>query len=143
MYQARLFQSGEGGLIFKKNNSMAQKNTILERVSQQIANGSLFEIKMDGVAQEMGVSKKTLYKMFGSKKAMLDEALHFYLNKTVQRIEVAAKGRGSVKRRILQAEIIAFDALHGLFPHQWQFFDDKAKKNVTEEYIKKEKSWIN
>ena len=50
---------------------MSQKEYIIERTSQMFVASGIKAVRMDDIAQTLGVSKRTLYEMFGDKEELL------------------------------------------------------------------------
>ena len=66
---------------------MATKAEVIKRLAEKIEQGGLLEIKMDETARAMNVSKKTLFKMFGNKKIMLEAGAFCIITKAIHQIE--------------------------------------------------------
>lgn len=54
---------------------MTHREKIVEHVSQMITSLGVKSVRMDDVASEMGMSKRTLYEMFGGKEELLYESM--------------------------------------------------------------------
>lgn len=59
---------------------MTNRENIIEHVSQMITSLGVKSVRMDDVASEMGMSKRTLYEMFGDKEELLYESLIFLVD---------------------------------------------------------------
>lgn len=59
---------------------MAKKDAILERSSEVFFKFGLSKISMDELADQIGISKKTIYNNFGSKENLMEEIIHSSLN---------------------------------------------------------------
>ncbi|QEN04439.1 TetR/AcrR family transcriptional regulator [Thiospirochaeta perfilievii] len=55
---------------------MAKKDAILERSSQIFFKFGLSKISMDELADQIGISKKTIYNNFGSKENLMEEIIY-------------------------------------------------------------------
>ena len=54
---------------------MTQKQKVVAHVSQMIISLGVKSVRMDDVATEMGMSKRTLYEMFGDKEELLYQSI--------------------------------------------------------------------
>lgn len=59
---------------------MTNRNDIIKHVSQMILSLGVKSVRMDDVASDMGMSKRTLYEMFGDKEELLFESLSFLMD---------------------------------------------------------------
>jgi len=53
------------------------KETILQKAGETFLKFGFKSVTMDDIANEMGISKKTIYKYFGNKEELVDESLSF------------------------------------------------------------------
>lgn len=67
---------------------MDQKERIIEQAMQMFVTQGIKSVRMDDIAQQLGVSKRTLYELFGDKEGLLYLAMDRYFEKT--RLERAA-----------------------------------------------------
>ncbi len=59
---------------------MIQRVNIIKHVSQMILSLGVKSVRMDDVAGELGMSKRTLYEMFGDKEELLYESLAYLID---------------------------------------------------------------
>lgn len=59
---------------------MTQRVNIIKHVSQMILSLGVKSVRMDDVAGELGMSKRTLYEMFGDKEELLYESLAYLID---------------------------------------------------------------
>ena len=59
---------------------MTQRENIIKQVSQMIISLGVKSVRMDDVAAQMGMSKRTLYEMFGDKEELLYESLAYLID---------------------------------------------------------------
>lgn len=59
---------------------MTQREDIIKHVSQMILSLGVKSVRMDDVASELGMSKRTLYGMFGDKEELLYESLAYLID---------------------------------------------------------------
>ena len=67
---------------------MDQKERIIEQAMHMFVSQGIKSVRMDDIAQQLGVSKRTLYELFGDKEGLLYLAMDRYFEK--KRIERAA-----------------------------------------------------
>lgn len=58
---------------------MTQREKIVDRVSQMIKAVGVKSVRMDDVASDLGMSKRTLYEMFGDKEELLSESILYMM----------------------------------------------------------------
>ena len=61
---------------------MDQKERIIEQAMQMFVTQGIKSVRMDDIAQQLGVSKRTLYELFGDKEGLLYLAMDRYFEKT-------------------------------------------------------------
>lgn len=64
---------------------MTQKDIILERTMKMIIAQGVKSVRMDDIAQELSVSKRTLYEMFGDKEELLYQSIVLYVEQGNER----------------------------------------------------------
>ncbi len=64
---------------------MDQKERIIEQAMHMFVSQGIKSVRMDDIAQQLGVSKRTLYELFGDKEGLLYLAMDRYFEK--KRIE--------------------------------------------------------
>ena len=57
---------------------MTQREKIVDRVSQMIKAVGVKSVRMDDVASDLGMSKRTLYEMFGDKEELIYESAKYH-----------------------------------------------------------------
>ncbi len=60
---------------------MDQKERIIEQAMHMFVSQGIKSVRMDDIAQQLGVSKRTLYEMFGDKEGLLYLAMERYFEK--------------------------------------------------------------
>lgn len=78
---------------------MNQKERIVEQAMQMFVSQGIKSVRMDDIAQQLGVSKRTLYELFGDKEGLLYLAMDHYFEQS--RLERAAAC--SEARNVLEA----------------------------------------
>ena len=69
---------------------MTQREKVVEQVSEMIKNLGLKSVRMDDVANTLGMSKRTLYEMFGGKDELLYESLCFMMDERLRKLSQIA-----------------------------------------------------
>jgi AcrR family transcriptional regulator len=71
-----------------------QKERIIDQAMQMFATQGIKSVRMDDIAQHLGVSKRTLYELFGDKEGLLYLAMERYFQRDRQRwTELTANAR--------------------------------------------------
>lgn len=84
--------------------NMSQRDNIIDSAMQMFVNQGIKSVRMDDIAQELGVSKRTLYEMFGDKEELLYLCLQRHLTLIDNRVSaIAAAGNN-----LLEAVLIGF-----------------------------------
>ncbi len=58
-------------------NGMTQKEKVVAHVAEMVQTLGVKSVRMDDVAQSLGMSKRTLYEMFGDKEELLFESIKY------------------------------------------------------------------
>ncbi len=66
---------------------MSQREHIIEQAAQMFAESGIKSIRMDDIAQSLGVSKRTLYELFADKEELLYLCMAFLHERKVEAIE--------------------------------------------------------
>ena len=73
---------------------MTQKERIVAQAMRMFVSQGIKSVRMDDIAQQLGVSKRTLYELFGDKESLLYLAMeHFFECKRVERAAASAGAR--------------------------------------------------
>jgi len=71
---------------------MAQKEHIIRAASEMFATYGIKAVRMDDIAHELGVSKRTLYELFGDKEELLYEAMmELFASKRAAHMAIASQ----------------------------------------------------
>ena len=65
---------------------MTQREKVVEQVSEMIKSFGLKSVRMDDVANSLGMSKRTLYEMFGGKDDLIYESICFMMDDRLRQI---------------------------------------------------------
>ena len=77
-----------------------QKGRIIDQAMQMFVSQGIKSVRMDDIAQQLGVSKRTLYEMFGDKEGLLYLAMERYSDKLMR--EGMVKNRTSLRSMLEQ-----------------------------------------
>ena len=66
---------------------MTQREKVVEHVSQMIRTLGVKSVRMDDVAAGLGMSKRTLYEMFGDKEELIYQSIKHYSQQLKERRE--------------------------------------------------------
>ncbi len=79
-------------------STLTQKERIVEQAMQMFVSQGIRAVRMDDIAQQLGVSKRTLYELFGDKERLLYLAVDCYFEQMRrQRAEACAGARNVVE----------------------------------------------
>ena len=79
------------------------RDKIITSAMEAFAKKGIRQVKMDDVASELGISKRTLYEIFDKKEDLLYEGVKFYLGERRTQMEQRAKDCNNVMEIILLA----------------------------------------
>ena len=65
--------------------SILQKDVIAERAMEMFTKQGIKAVRMDDIARSVGVSKRTLYEIFGDKEELVFQSLKLHFGKVVTR----------------------------------------------------------
>ena len=73
---------------------MTQKERIIAQAMQMFVSQGIKSVRMDDIARQLGVSKRTLYEMFGDKESLLYLTMEYFFEcKRLERREACAGAR--------------------------------------------------
>ena len=82
---------------------MTQREKIIERVSQMIKAVGVKSVRMDDVASELGMSKRTLYEMFGDKEELLSESILHMMTQRQKYVRCQVEGCDNMLEVLLKS----------------------------------------
>lgn len=110
------------------------RERILERAMQDFANHGIRSVRMDDIAKSLGVSKRTVYEIFGDKETMLFEGLKIYEERKRTYLQHYAEENGHHSIDIiLEAYRMKVEEVRAVNPH---FYSDLMKYPKLEGYMK-------
>lgn len=78
---------------------MDQKERIIEQAMHMFVSQGIKSVRMDDIAQQLGVSKRTLYELFGDKEGLLYLAMDRYFEKKRSSAPRCAPMRATCSKR--------------------------------------------
>ena len=101
---------------------------------QDFANHGIRSVRMDDIAKSLGVSKRTVYEIFGDKEAMLFEGLKIYEERKRTYLQHYSEENGHHSIDIiLEAYRMKVEEVRAVNP---QFYSDLMKYPKLEDYMK-------
>lgn len=76
--------------------TLPQKERIIDQAMQMFVSQGIKSVRMDDIAQQLGVSKRTLYELFGDKEGLLYLAMERYSERNRQRWNELTAGSQNV-----------------------------------------------
>ncbi len=70
---------------------MLEKEYIIERASEMFVANGIKSVRVDDIARGLGMSKRTLYEMFGDKEELLYLCMSYFLNKQRDEVNIITK----------------------------------------------------
>lgn len=64
---------------------MTQKDNIIRHASKMFVEQGIKAVRMDDIAQELSISKRTLYELFGDKEELIYQSIKFYSEQACER----------------------------------------------------------
>ena len=101
---------------------MTQKQKVVAHVSQMIISLGVKSVRMDDVATEMGMSKRTLYEMFGDKEELLYQSIVY----SVEERQKALSEKTKCCNNMLEVMLISVKEICGM-----KFNNDVEHRLIT------------
>lgn len=101
---------------------MTQREKIVDHVSQMILSLGVKSVRMDDVANSLGMSKRTLYEMFADKEELLFESIVYLMECRQQNLSEQVRGCDNMLEVLLYSVRIFTSTGH---------IDDTAKRLTT------------
>lgn len=112
---------------------LALKDKILQTAISAFIQNGIRAVKMDDIAQMLGISKRTLYEIYQDKEELLYQCIKIYdLQNKASLADYASKGHNVIDI-VLEAYQMKVDQAHKINP---LFYEDIMKYPKVEQYIK-------
>ena len=108
------------------------RDKIITTAMEAFAQKGIRHVKMDDVAKELGISKRTLYEIFDKKEDLLYEGVKFYLGDRRTQMEAKAQECKNVMEIILQAYKLKVEEFRQTNPC---FYTDLVKYPKVARYL--------
>lgn len=97
---------------------MTQRDYIVDRATEMFCSLGIKAVRMDDIAQQIGVSKRTLYELFGDKETLLKLCMYKYFDMREEHLKQQIGSTSNVIEMILTA----FDLVlaNGAVEHRMQ-----------------------
>ena len=90
-----LYRENMASSRFRLNNvkteNMIQREYIIERASEMFVANGIKSVRVDDIAHNLGMSKRTLYEMFGDKEELLYLCMLHFLDKQREEVNISTK----------------------------------------------------
>lgn len=111
------------------------RGTILETALQLFAQHGVRAVKMDDVAAQLGISKRTLYELYDTKEALLYESLISQHGQREEEMKELARKCDNVIEILIAVSRMKVADFHNVNP---QFFTDLVKYPRVARYLSQE-----
>jgi AcrR family transcriptional regulator len=119
----------------------SQRERILSHVEKKLFDEGRTEFSIDEIAGALGISKKTFYKVFPTKDAMLEELVARIVEEVSRRIDAIAQGPGSFVEKIVALMrflgstyrlfgVLLSEEVHRRLPGVWERIDTFRQKKI-------------
>lgn len=122
---------------------MTQREIIIERASSMFVTQGVKAVRMDDIAQELSISKRTLYELFGDKEELLYQSiLHFLVKGQQRRVESSRSVENSLEVMLLSLrDMVVYAPIAGriranlrrFYPKVFERLEGDAKANSMED----------
>lgn len=111
----------------------ATKDEIILATQELISRNGIRAVRVDEIAQRLGISKRTLYEMFADKNDLVNACLYEMGQQQQRRIAACRKRRGG--NSLQKAFKLVHEYIDGLFTVESSFLADIRRKVVFAEYF--------
>jgi len=117
------------------------KEEILLAVQHLIARDGISAVRVDEIAQRVGISKRTLYELFEDKNRLVNSCLDAMSRQQLQRIAACRRRRSS--NALQRTFRLAFEYIEGLFAVDQRFLADIRHKILfADHYDEHREFWL-
>ena len=114
---------------------MTQRERIIEHAAKMFAEQGIKSIRMDDIAKELGVSKRTLYEMFEDKEELLYCSIRFMKQRRMAKVEAKLKENSESLAYLFESIEMMMDnrELHRRISHNLHKFYPATFERVRKE----------
>ena len=114
--------------------STATRERILRYALEEFLEHGVKSVKMDDIAAGLGVSKRTIYELFGDKENMLAEAIEFYGRELDKELNLISKTTPNMMEAYVRITISLFSELQRMNP---SFYVDLRRHGQAVEVVRR------
>ena len=114
---------------------MTQKERIIAQAMRMFVSQGIKSVRMDDIAQQLGVSKRTLYEFFGDKESLLYLSMEYFFEcKRLERREACAGARNVLEAMFRELGCIMEDSevIHRLLGNLRKFYPGVHERLLRE-----------
>lgn len=118
---------------------MTQNERIIAQAMQMFVSEGIKSVRMDDIAQQLCVSKRTLYELFGDKESLLYLAMeHWFECKRIERERVSAGARNVLEAMFMVLGCVMDDSesIHRLMGNLRKFYPSVHERLLREGSVK-------
>lgn len=118
---------------------MDQKERIIAQAMQMFISEGIKSVRMDDIAQQLGVSKRTLYELFGDKESLLYLSMeHFFECKRLERVHMSAGSKNVLEAIFMVLGCVLDDSelIHRLLGNLRKFYPGVHERLLREGSVK-------
>jgi len=122
---------------------MSLQDRIIDEATKLFAHQGIKAVRMDDIASSMGISKRTIYEVFGDKENLILECLNYFNDKMNEmNAEITAGASNIIEEYLLIMEVWdkQMDASHNIVGNIKKFYpriyDKYSKTHMKEAYSK-------
>lgn len=115
------------------NSRKEQKDKILAYAIKNFSKNGIRNVKMDDIASDLGISKRTLYELFNDKENLLIECLKYSQKRSAVQYAELTKSTDNILELYTKWHKMKIDEIRSVNP---QFFRDLNKYSRVQEYFK-------
>ena len=114
---------------------MTQKERIIAQAMRMFVSQGIKSVRMDDIAQQLGVSKRTLYELFGDKESLLYLSMEYFFEcKRLERREACVGARNVLEAmfRVLGCIMEDSEVIHRLLGNLRKFYPGVHERLLRE-----------
>lgn len=118
---------------------MDQKERIVAQAMQMFVSQGIKSVRMDDIAQQLGVSKRTLYELFGDKESLLYLSMEYFFEcKRLERVRESSGAANVLEAmfRVLRCVMDDSETIHRLLGNLRKFYPAVHERLLHEGAVK-------
>ncbi len=116
------------------------KERIIGHTTKMFARSGVKSVRMDDIAAEMGISKRTIYEIFGDKETLIMDCLDYFHRRQHEQFEEVARGAANIiEEALIMLEVLdkQIDAGYNMMRDVKKFYpavhDKYTQRHMEEE----------